>query len=373
MQRTGRWIGGRGATDRPNSLGLDQSELHRLLDELEAHDSRGVEPRRSFTRLTYRAPTIGLSLRDARGTAGPRVAVACRNLSRGGVCLLHRAFVYPGSLCEVVLPRTDGREVAVSGQIVWCAHRRGMIHELGVRFTTPIEVEEFLPPGGAGLTFEQVQPADLTGRLVHLTTSDAERKVLRHYLRHTSVGVREAESIAEGQDLIDAGCDVVVASAQLADGTAQQLIETLHTRSPTVPVVVVGAATAPVALPGTRCIAIPRPYAQETLLRALGECLHGRRRGAGGGNLERGYIEQLQRSADALEAHLSRQELPACRTICGQIAATAPGMGLTALGALARRAERSLGESGGGEWNSAISALIAACRDTRAAQVSSSG
>src|SRR5262245_25079873 len=112
--------------ERPNTLGLQPRSLDALLDHLDDPEDPKAVARREFVRWPFRRTTIHISIFHPGGSM-VSLKLACRNLSRGGLALLHNAYVHPGSPCRVELPTLSGVFDRVEGVIQRCAHRRGTL------------------------------------------------------------------------------------------------------------------------------------------------------------------------------------------------------------------------------------------------------
>lgn len=73
-----------------------------------------------------------------------------RNLSAGGMGFVHDAPLHPGTRCTVGLSPEAGRGMIVPARVAWCrplaehSHLRAL-HEVGVQFDQPVDVDPFLP------------------------------------------------------------------------------------------------------------------------------------------------------------------------------------------------------------------------------------
>lgn len=67
-----------------------------------------------------------------------------RNISDQGICLLHGGFIYENTDVLIKLPTSDGEFMHVHSQILRCRHVTGRVHELGVKFRTPIDIGLFV-------------------------------------------------------------------------------------------------------------------------------------------------------------------------------------------------------------------------------------
>src|SRR5687768_12470301 len=84
---------------------IDDEVIRHILDKLDKLQS--AEPfERSDERFPYRRRGVELEVEHIGGTSS-RLRVWTRNLSAGGISLLHGSFVHPGSRCELTLPRRD--------------------------------------------------------------------------------------------------------------------------------------------------------------------------------------------------------------------------------------------------------------------------
>ncbi len=103
-----------------------------------------TEERRQTPRLPYQQfPRLNVLLENehkGRRTYG----LAPRNLSRAGISLLHGKFVYGGTNCIAGLRTLDGQITPVHGKVIWCRLVTGRVHELGVQFDEPIDIEQFV-------------------------------------------------------------------------------------------------------------------------------------------------------------------------------------------------------------------------------------
>ena len=92
------------------------------------------------------APRVALIIESEQ--LGKRThAVIPRNISRMGMSLLHGKFVYDGTPCVAGLKALDGQLVPVRGKVAWCRLITGRIHEIGIRFEEPIDLDDFVPSG----------------------------------------------------------------------------------------------------------------------------------------------------------------------------------------------------------------------------------
>jgi len=135
-----------------DTVNLHDEEWNRLVSRLDlmaqCHGQvihRNDGNRRDDPRLAFRRYGIPIIiLRD--GKPAERLVVCARNLSRGGIGLIHGRFVHPGTSVEVYVPLLDGTWLRTRGQIAFCRYLTNRLHELGCRFDEPIQIERFVEP-----------------------------------------------------------------------------------------------------------------------------------------------------------------------------------------------------------------------------------
>jgi hypothetical protein len=186
-----------------NLLRMPEAEQLLVLQDMEtACQTQGWAEVRQNRRYRYFVRG-GLLLRPRGSLIDFRVRP--RNISAGGLSALHGAFIYPGTACEVVLCKRDGAAVSVAGLVVRCRCVSGKVHELNIKFTQSVEVNEFIAvdepvsdpptatdaiPAAAALAAPRPNMAALAQKLEQLAASDATRAVLVAALRKVAALLR---------------------------------------------------------------------------------------------------------------------------------------------------------------------------------------
>lgn len=111
-----------------------------------------------------------------------------RNLSTGGVSVLHGSFLYPGTTCTIMLKTIDGEQLCIDGRIIRCRCVHGRAHEVNIRFDKQIEIENFIDmrqarlvdgaESSAASVYPSSQVARLARRLEELATEGAPQEQL---------------------------------------------------------------------------------------------------------------------------------------------------------------------------------------------------
>ncbi len=86
-------------------------------------------------------------LRVDRGDTSPGIyIVRSRDISDGGIRIIHGGPLKPDTLCCVIIETNSGQTLAAGGTIAWCNPVKGTdipAYELGIRFYEPIDATPF--------------------------------------------------------------------------------------------------------------------------------------------------------------------------------------------------------------------------------------
>jgi CheY-like chemotaxis protein len=328
------------ASDRPNTLGIAQRELDLLLGEMDNVESPASQYKREFARWPFRHSTVQFEVTHPGGTV-TKLKLACRNLSRGGIGLLHNGFVHPGSPCRVWLPRLVGGSQEMPGVVTRCSHRRGALHEIGVKFAKPADLRSFI--GGSRnndfYTLEKVVPDKLVGRVLYIEDCTIDIRIIQHFLRSTQIRLKICETAATG--LIEAaqGFDLILCDWRLPDMPGTQLMAQARMRGIQTPALIVTAD--PVSLIKDGLYDIPdvgvlaKPITQDQLLRMLAERLIVGRDDDSMAKMavDKGLSERLASEMssliDKLDSAVQGGDSKTCYEVAMQIKGVAPLMGLS--------------------------------------------
>jgi CheY-like chemotaxis protein len=332
--RSTRSAGSGGA--RPNTLNLDREALTPVLDSM---DLFWVGPqaeralRRGYVRWPFRRETLELRIKHPGGTKSV-IQVACRNISRNGLSVLHSTFIHPGTACTALVPQPKVGLLPMDGTIVRCDHRSGIIHEVGVSFDREVDVRAFIThdPFGDFFSMERVEPQRLAGRVVCIDGAAVEQRFIAHLLRESRVTLLPAETAREGMAMAEAECDLLLCDLHLRDGTALEVIAALRAAGIKVPSIIMTSqkdAALRKALGELHVDAfLLKPPDASMLMRALGEYLIVRRGEPAEPQVPpkpkpKGLFEltvaSMALAAAELEEALLRDNLPAVRAVCERI------------------------------------------------------
>lgn len=362
---------------RQNTIGLAARELNPFLDDLDRTQGE-TDKRRTFVRWPFRNAALPLKLIHPGGNT-VHLVVAARNLSCGGVSVLHNAYVYAGSRCTITLPHPTLGPTKVSGLVKRCIHRRGTIHELGIQFDKEINAKEYfvVDPLNDWFSLENVNKEELSGHMLHVDVSPMELSLVKHYLRGTQVRLQQASSIEEALTIAEGGVDLVLSDFDLGDGkTGADLVLALRAKSIRCPVMFTTSDATPLVRVKAQEVGVNaflvKPVTLPKLLRAVAEFLT-----VGGGTDPNGttlaedhpnrcliptFITQLQDLIRRIELAITREDVGVCRSLALQIAGAAPAMGFMRLAKVADSAAKSLASTMSvRESASLLRALVVTC------------
>lgn len=127
-----------------DTLRLQAHEVQRLLAILDDRNQPPKDIQRASERLMYgQGAAIVLSIEQYDGSEVTYL-VRPRNLSDTGLGFLHGTFIYPGTPALATLKARGNLPIEVRGQIIRCQLIQGRVHEIGMRFDQPIDVEQFV-------------------------------------------------------------------------------------------------------------------------------------------------------------------------------------------------------------------------------------
>lgn len=362
-----------------NSVRMDSTRLERFLSDRDAlaQQSEGTF-KRGFVRWTFRNVAVSLTLIHPGGSQA-KINVACRNLSSGGIAVLHSAFVYNGTPCVVELKNTLGVVHPIEGSVVRCTHLQGTIHEVGIKFNSVIDPREFmtLDPFADGFSLERVDPESLRGVVLYIEDSSLDQALVRHYLRETQIQLIVASTLDEAMTKAMNGVDLILCDHNLGDVDGTQVITKLREAGLSQPILMVTADTSPQTrekiITAQANAFITKPLKQTTLFRALGEFMMLNSTGGGlnstlnadhpNSGLLEVFVREMREYARQIEEAIKAGDGAKAKALCIQVKGSAPVMGFDRLADLADSAAKALGANNSLSDSAVpLRTLISACQ-----------
>lgn len=350
-------------SNKRNSLGVESQVYMKLLEKLNTPSRPSSDKRkpigRKHTRLEYVDPFLELSLQTSDHSTRT-ITVATRNISRGGMSVLHSSFVYPGTYVSASLTRVSGPAHPISGRVVRCEHRGGVVHEIGIKFGHEITVQEFVRPdiNEAIRSYEVVRPELLTGKLLVVGTDKSIVPFAREYLQTTCIQYGFVDSGAEALKKDLRAFSLIFACMDVGKMTGPEFAKQLREHGYHKPVLLSGQASDELTRSQIRLstadMYVPSPLCENDLMCALGEyllndwseeTLHAVRAGINRENTCK-LRSELSDLGVQLEKQLETQDPVQVYATCTKIRSIAPLLGMKSLRDLSLRVGDEIASDG---------------------------
>lgn len=171
----------------PRKFPLEGRELEEVLalcDMSELRSGAGANSRKSM-RIDLRGLAANARVMQPGGGVN-YWQVRLLDISDGGAGFIYPGFLHVGTRLVLTLRRVKGgHEVAITGQVLWCRFLRKQFHAVGVRWDEKIETREFVNTTTwleSVASNTDVRTMKLSGRLIHLSSSDLETSLVQMHL-----------------------------------------------------------------------------------------------------------------------------------------------------------------------------------------------
>ncbi len=348
-----------GASGRVNTIGIQGKDLESLLEALDSGRSSDANKKRDFVRWPFRQASLLVHVFQIGGSNPTPIHVACRNLSCGGISLLHSAYIHLGTKVQITLPHPERGNVSIAAFVVRCTHLRGVIHEIGIKFNKPIQAREYFKSNTANTQFslEHVDAGNLAGTVIYVDDSELDLRIIRHYLRETQLRLRTAPNAEEGLKLAREGSDLIIADFQMPGMNGIDFAAEVRKLGVNTPIIITTSDTSPVTRQKIESVSVngflAKPVTQDMLLRAVAEFLVATKEGTIGGTtsldrdnpnyvLVEAFIGQIPQFLKRLNDAIAREDDHVARTVAMQLKGLAPTLGFDVLGNVADEAATML-------------------------------
>lgn len=353
---------------RPNTLGLREKDLDNLIAQIDRDcdgNKTGGAANRVFSRWKFRHQSLAVRILQPGGTE-IETRMACRNLSKGGVGLLHRSYVHIGTTCVLKIPHPSKGEIEVRGRIIRCLHHSGMVHEIGVRFEQEIPLREIMKPDPMQEMYavEQIDPTLLVGTILLVEDSDMDVKLVKHFLRDTQIRVKHTTSVNEAEQLAKSGVGLVLCDIHLGEENGGDLARRLREHATCAPPVVMISADR--ADSTYRLVSQPfvkgflaKPFSQDSLIRTVCEFMvdPAHVQAAADATSVKAdpqivavLMPELMKACEKLSEAAKEEDPTLALSIVMQIAGVAPVLGLDELSGIAEAMGQKLAQTMDLEW-----------------------
>ena len=152
-----------------------------------------------------------------------------RNISATGMSFVLGVYTYPDTPCTITIHTYSGEQQCLSGTVVRCRHLMGMIHEIGARFDSEIELDEFIDQSSRSL--DGNSSADLsraTGTVLVIEDNVHDQRLLQHTLSDSKL---DFTIVSDGASAIEHIADypaLIICDQNLPDTNGISLIKQIR-------------------------------------------------------------------------------------------------------------------------------------------------
>jgi len=225
-QTIGQWI---------DTLRMSDQDFQELVEELDGQssDEAAVQSHRASRYQYTRDRFVLLEVIHSTGSVG-RFLVRPFDLSKTGISIMHGVFVYDGTPCRIRLRNGEGKVAVLEGKVVRCRYVRRNIHDIGIQFIEPVEIDDFIDDMRISLdqlsAREHVAPARILGLVLCVDPSMDDRELLVHDLGRLDVAAVGVENGDQAVKLVKAkSYDLVFVADRLAGTSPGELMVRLRT------------------------------------------------------------------------------------------------------------------------------------------------
>jgi len=339
------------------------SKIEEILDRLNAAEYNSkIVMHRNQRRWNYRRLNTQASFEHPGGGV-TRIMTTTRTLWFEGMTLLCAGFVHSGSIFKANLKSNDGESMAVMGTVVNCKHIEGVFHEIEVKFNQHIDPNLFIDATQSNnvASAEMVDLSTLRGKVLHLDDSEADARLLVHYLRGSGIELKSVRKAEEAlQSLFVTDFDIFLCDLNLGGGTdGITAVKSARENGFCGPIVVMSAETNVSKLAAMKAAGaehvLAKPYQKNALIQMMvkihqqvgaivdGEVLYSTLSDEPETDeLLAGYVASTQKTVRDMQKSILARDLSAVREYCLNIHGSASGYGFIPLGLAAEEAIRAL-------------------------------
>lgn len=209
---------------------LTDQNRRALIGSLSRSAPARADSRRQSDRFEYTVAAVPVTVFDDQGS--PRkFLMHARNISCGGLSVLHGGYLHKKTRCSIMLQSLDGRRQVVSGQVADCRHITKNIHEVCIRFFEKITLDAFCGADAKVCSPIVRLPGTpmLKGLALCLSKPAEARRRFLDWLSATGLDAVDAQSVGAAADKLKRLPFVVaVVDAEEGDWDASSAVKTMR-------------------------------------------------------------------------------------------------------------------------------------------------
>ncbi len=371
-----------------DSLRIATRELNALIAELNrAGEDFGGVSQRKLRRWAYTGMRISVEIVEHNGHKR-RLAAAPRDLSAGGMCVLHGGFIHPGVECSVSLTQVSGSKNSIAGKVVRCRHVRGRLHESGIAFASHIRPEDYVAFGdGAVFHIEHVEPETLAGTVLVVMDDVPGQRLISHHLNETKLDLLVANDRNAALSMVEEHPNVTFVDKDVAGVDAITIVQALRSVGIVTPIALLvdqlNEDYRERAIEHGATEVLSKPVSRDLLMRAIADFIwrggepHGSHASASNGSSARDvelplalleeFVGELRTIAQTLDEHIEQNNTDALKRTLGHLHSSAAGYGFKKVASAAKDVSDKVGTADTQKLDPTLTAdLINLCQSARA-------
>ncbi len=364
----------RNSDQRPiETIKLNSRAQRELVQQVRGNGQPSAGEERRSLRVGFDVPYVDLVVHPNTPIASPsRFRVMPVDLSSGGLAFAHGRYIHLDSRCEVFLPQLDEQVAIVQARVLTCAHLKGMIHRVAVKFDDIVDLSQFVALTGSQTSVLQQQrqegrlsadnplKARLQGKVLVIDDGEADRELFSFWLRKTGLTPVTAMDGDAAVKLLP-GVDMVLCDCMLGEADGRDVARAIRTAGFHGPMLMVTAdereQTHKEAIAAGCDEVLVKPLKREQLLRAVARRLR-LAQGELGGRIAssfardtewwpvlRKFVAALGSHADALAQAVQAGDVAQLQALCHQIKGAGGSYGFPMLSETAGRVMDALMDS----------------------------
>lgn len=219
-------------TEMPAMQQITLNQAKEALKRLDMMDPISGDKNPDDDRLSYQHTNILAELEHPGGGYG-MYAAHSRYLSPTRLSIITKVFMHEGSKIRIHMPDKVGLMEEEDGSVTKCTYIGNSIHEAQITFKNRLNLRRFmeLPSHFAGDPEEQIKAELISGRVLLFSESEADVRLIKHFLRESRVQFTEATTLGVALDRVRSAPFDIVISGELVGGMQAERILTSLTEA----------------------------------------------------------------------------------------------------------------------------------------------
>ena len=182
---------------------ISAAQVAETLKILDQFDPVQGEQSPEDERLPYLHPNVKLVITHPGGGFG-KCYTYTRYLSPTRLSVLSKVYMHEGSKVHIQMPDKLGMPEDQEGTITQCNYIYNSMHEVKILLKHRVNLRLFMdPPAHFAIDAEEeIDPEQISGRMLIYSDDKADVRLIQHYLRKSRVQITEADSLGALLDVV---------------------------------------------------------------------------------------------------------------------------------------------------------------------------